>query len=198
MTIKPGGGNAASGAAKASDVVLTLSRPAAELLAILTRRADKRRPGAPDDPITQLAAGWAIGLRGQEKTIESNVQRARDEITDKTGQMVCARWSPPARAGMWLPANEAEEDEYIQRCLGRAYKTIARFRTLDRDRRVRIAQEIQGLLDLGGQDRLQSKPLRVGDPICPQCTMAYERRRKGQIYCTPGCRFDAARDRGSI
>ena len=191
MTIKPGGSRAVSDYRTASEAV-PLSRPAADLLAHL-------KTASSDCPTTQLDAGWRIGLRGNEDKIRSTIQRLRDEITDKTGQMVCARWSPPARAGMWLPANEAEEDEYIQRCLGRAYKTISRFRTLDRDRRVRIASEIQGLLDLDGTDNVQeTQPLRVGEPICPQCTKTFYRKRAGQIYCNPACRFDAARDRGSI
>ena len=167
-----------------------LSFEAIDLLAVL-RRASAYTP------IPQLVAGRKIGLTGKPETVRRRVQHLRDEITAKTGQVVCSTWACPP--GMWLPGSAKEEDAYIGRVLARAYTTIGQFRGLEREKRLRIAEEIQGLLNLESETiGTQHTPLRVAGKCCPQCGIANPMRRSDQIYCSAECRYDTARKRGSI
>lgn len=145
-------------------------------------------------PVTQERAGKLLGFTGGRETIRRRVQHLRDEIIEANGRVICANWGSPP--GMYLPESEHDEDEYIGRVLSRAYTTIGQFRWLERTRRLRIAEEVQGILGLGGE--VDRQPLRVVDRSCPMCGGPVEGKRTDSIYCSADCRYQAARKRGSV
>lgn len=119
-----------------------LSDTAALLLEVLADRADSTHP------MTQLRAGRSVGFIGTDDSIRRRVQKIRDEVNGQGRSFIVSSWSK-SHPGMWIAETPEQIQEYADHCIGRALTTLERFRSAERSIRLRIAQQVQGVLDLG-------------------------------------------------
>lgn len=162
-----------------------LTHLAAGLLSFLRVEASSKHP------VTQLDAGVALGITGADDTIRRKVQHLRDEINDHGDVFIVSSWGYPA--GMWVAENDEQIDEYIKAVLSRSYSTVGQFKGLDKARRQRIVEEIQGVLRLQVDDEEDSaadKSVHASSTVsCAWCEEPFQRSRDWQRFCSEECRM---------
>ena len=160
------------------------------LLAILTHHRGR------DNPITQEAAGRAMGFTGGPDTVRRRVQKVRESLMQQ-GHFICASSRHPA--GMWLPQSDEEIDEYYAQVKARALASLRTAAAADRLRARRALEEIQqelgfGPEEIGGENtdytRVERQCRECGESFLPNPS-------KGavQFYCSRHCRYTAANRR---
>lgn len=111
-------------------------------------------------------------------------------LTEEHGKPIASSCREPM--GTFVPETENEVNRYVQQLRSRALSDFKRIAALNRA----AAHELlrQQRLEFGDS----RAALRVAEAICASCGEPFEPSRSTQIYCSPECRFDAARARGSI
>ena len=157
----------------------------------------------PGEPLAgQLLRVWLSVPSGRARAIKQKylaaqldmstrtLQQYLKDLTEVRGLPIASACSPPY--GVFVPETPAEVDAFVAQLRSRALSCFKRIAALSRAAGVALLREQQ--LEIG----FPEPSLPVAGAICCQCGKEFAPSRSTQIYCTSACRFDAARERGSI